>query len=169
MRRIDPQQVAGVIGPAQSADDRRLLGQRQFLGVGVKIGGLNAELRQQLVHVIDLEVVILLIAGNDESAAVPDEIGQHIDVGGGNVRGGGIVAHGLVARIDDEQQLDVFERFPSEWFFVDANVKIGPQSLNDLLVGPIRFVAIFALGIVATAVEKDGFMARLGRRTARGQ
>src|SRR5437016_13482900 len=56
MRRFDPQQIAGVISPAQSADERRAGGNHKFLRVGVQVGSLDTELSEEPVHVINLEV-----------------------------------------------------------------------------------------------------------------
>src|SRR5258705_392993 len=61
MVRRDEHQVAGVVTPAQSADDGRLARQHELLHVSVKVGELEAEAQEKFIHVRDLQVVVLLI------------------------------------------------------------------------------------------------------------
>src|ERR1041384_7707644 len=127
---IDQQQVSRVIGPAQAANQRRLLWQHQLLGVGVKIGRLNTKLRQQLVHVIDLKIVVFLVPGEDQAAAAFDKVGDDLHVGGTDVRRRRVGSNGFVARIDDEQQFYPGERLALERPVVYAHVEVVPHPLG---------------------------------------
>ena len=70
---------------------------------------MNAEMRQEFVHVLDFQVVIFLVPRDDEAAALFNEFGQHLDVGAGHMGRRRTGADGFVAGIDDHQQFHALE------------------------------------------------------------
>ena len=115
---------------------------------------MQAELAQQLVRVFDVQVVVLLIAHDDEAAAALHEVRQHSDIARVEVVGWWIVSHSLVARIGHEHDADAIERFRSERFVIHPHVKIPGQPLQHVLEIAVGKIPIFTRRVEVAAVKE---------------
>ena len=152
---------------AQSADDGRLARQHEFFHVGVEVGELEAEAEEKFVHVRNLQVVVLLIAHDNQPTAMLNVTGKHVNVRCRDMWWWRVRANGLLARIGNEQQVNPHEGLRVERFAINAHVEFIAEARENFLVRAVGQVTSFAGGVVVTAVEKDWlFGRRIGGKQA---
>lgn len=157
--------ITRVVGPAESTEKRSRCGNLKLFGVGIEVGEGQAKALQQQVGVFDFQVVIFLVAEDDEAAAPLNKADECFDVGSGEMGGCWMRAHGFVTGIGDEEQTDAGQRLFVDGIVVRADFEIGGEMAKNFAISASGEIARFTGGIVVPAVEKRRF-AGVGRSRA---
>lgn len=166
----DEHEIPRVVAPAKASDERSLWRQREAFDVGVEVCELESEVLGESVNLCDLEVVVLLIAHDDQPTTARDESAELSDVGVIQMVRSGVGADCGFAGVCDEEHVDPGEVFFGVSVRVDAHIKIRGEAAEDRFVGAVGQIAGLADRVEVAAVEQDGFgMLGFGGRAEEGQ
>src|SRR5882762_961147 len=125
MIRISQKLISGVVGPAQSANDRGACRKNELLGVGHAVCELQTKTSEQFIGIFNLKVVILLVAHDDQPAPLLDKASDHIDVFWPEMVRLRISFDSLVAWIGDHDDLYAGQRSLRKLLCVGSHIKMS--------------------------------------------